>query len=98
MLAYEKQQREQRDAYQRQMEEKEKQDIQTIVTSGDLGFIQLESDQQKKKFMDDLFKLAGSGAPALELQLFYFLGALSIMLIGPGGMSLDEKRGKPAAA
>lgn len=48
--------------------------------------------------MDDLFKLAGSGAPALELQLFYFLGGLSIMLIGPGGMSLDEKRGKPAAS
>ena len=44
--------------------------------------------------MDDLFKLAGSGAPALELQLFYFLGALAIMLIGPGVMSIVEKKGK----
>ncbi len=44
--------------------------------------------------MDDLFKLNDySGAPVLELQLFYFLGALAIMLIGPGRMSIDERKG-----
>ena len=44
--------------------------------------------------MDDLFKLAGSGAPALELQLFYFLGAVAILLLGSGGIAIDgRKRG-----
>jgi putative oxidoreductase len=42
---------------------------------------------------DDLFKLSErTGAPALELQLFYLLAALSIMLIGPGRMAIDGRK------
>lgn len=36
-----------------------------------------------------------SGAPALELQLFYFLSALAIALIGAGAISIDGRKRGP---
>ena len=44
--------------------------------------------------MPQLTELAPGGAPVLELQFFYLLSALSIMLIGPGRFAIDGRKKK----
>jgi putative oxidoreductase len=39
----------------------------------------------------DLFHLGKGGGYALELQLFYFVGALAIALVGPGPYALRDQ-------
>lgn len=40
---------------------------------------------------EDIFTLSKTGAPAIELALFYLLSSISIMFLGAGKYSLDEK-------
>ena len=39
----------------------------------------------------DLFKLSESGGYALELQALYLITALSLVLMGPGRFSVNER-------
>ncbi|MES2791775.1 MAG: DoxX family protein [Planctomycetota bacterium] len=41
---------------------------------------------------DQIFKLTPVGGWALELNAFYFLGALAVMLLGPGKYSVSRGR------
>ncbi len=42
--------------------------------------------------MGDIFKLTEHGAWAVELQMFYLLSAVVIILLGAGKYSIDHKR------
>jgi len=46
------------------------------------------------RHMDQLTLISDKGAPVLELQFFYLLSALSIVLIGPGRFALDGRQPK----
>jgi putative oxidoreductase len=40
-----------------------------------------------------IFALGKTGGYALELQAFYFLGAVTIIVLGPGRLSLSRAKG-----
>lgn len=42
----------------------------------------------------DVFRRTGTGAWAIELQMFYLLGALAVALLGSGRYSLSGGRGR----
>lgn len=44
--------------------------------------------------MGDLFQLTKTGGWALELQAFYFFGAIAVMLLGAGAYSIGGRQGR----
>ncbi len=42
----------------------------------------------------DVFKLGRSGGSAIELQLLYFFGAIAVLLLGPGELSVTKGKGR----